>query len=107
MHINDCIDLESCMAWVAENTADESDFKNWISLDEDKAMAMVHHSLGMNLRNTLGLWHDGTSVPWFNKQGIYHADDMSGIILTSLHRKHNDIDIALDEQIKIYRDHWE
>jgi hypothetical protein len=38
--------------------------------------------------------------------GIYHPDDMSGIILTSYHRYLNGQDIALEAQIKSYQDYW-
>lgn len=43
---------------------------------------------------------------WFNQVGIYHPDDMSGIILDSFWRKLNNKPIGLDEQIKYYQDYW-
>jgi len=59
------------------------------------------------IRNTLKLWFDGPTVKWFNEHGIYHADDISSIILQSTHRRNNKRSIDLEAQIKIYRDHWE
>ncbi|NME72089.1 DUF6794 domain-containing protein [Flammeovirga aprica] len=44
---------------------------------------------------------------YFRDLGINHPDDMSSIILTSFHRYLNDIDIKLDEQVKLYKDYWE
>ena len=38
--------------------------------------------------------------------GIYHPDDMSGIILDSYHRYLTGKEIKLEEQIKFYQDYW-
>jgi len=108
-NIEDCVDLDSCIKWIEDHSqADPKDsFSDWIKLDEDSALSQSHHGFGTWLRNTLGLWHDGPPVKYFNDLGIYHADDMSGIILTSLHRKFNNKDINLDEQVKHYIEYWE
>lgn len=66
-----------------------------------------HMGLGMQLRNSWGLWSGGELKEWFNSKGIYHADDMSGIIFTSYHRYLNGKDLTLDEQIKHYREYWD
>ena len=60
----------------------------------------------MSLRNKLELWHENELTKWFNSIGIIHPDDMSGIIFTSTHRRLNHKDIQLNEQIKVYQDHW-
>jgi hypothetical protein len=92
--------LDECMNWVKSHmcSGEEGDeyFIKWSLKSEDEAM-MVHHGYGTFIRNTLGLWHDGPAVAWFNKQGIFHADDISGIIFTSLHRRENGVDINLDK----------
>ncbi len=82
------------------------ELKKWASMDEEDAVCDVHLARGMKLRNTLELWHDNDLTKWFNSIGIVHADDMSGIIFTSTHRKLNQKDIELDKQIKVYQDHW-
>lgn len=66
-----------------------------------------HNSLGRFLRNEWGLWQ-GTNplCLFFYSIGIKHADDMSSIILTSLHRHINKKDINLKEQVKFYWKHW-
>jgi hypothetical protein len=49
-----------------------------------------HLGLGMWIRNNWGLWGGSRLSRWFNAQGIYHPDDMSGIILTSFWRYLNE-----------------
>jgi len=52
------------------------------------------------------LWGGSRLSKFFNDRGIYHPDDMSGIILDSYHRYLTGKDIKLDEQIKFYQDYW-
>lgn len=66
-----------------------------------------HHGLGTALRNCWGLWAGGSALGrWFNKRGIKHPDDMSSIVLTSLHRKLNKKSIDLKRQIAGYKAYW-
>ena len=44
---------------------------------------------------------------YFNTIGIFHADDMSGIIMESVWRKIHNKPLELDEQVKKYRDYWQ
>jgi hypothetical protein len=74
---------------------------------EDEFLGHTHHGFGTGLRNGWGLWTGSVLAKWFNEKGIYHADDMSGIILTSCYRKGTGKDIDLEGQIKFYRDFWE
>lgn len=108
-NIEETRNLDECMDWVKTHmcSGEEGDehFKEWLSKSEDDAM-LIHHGYGTFIRNTLKLWHDGPAVAWFNSQGIFHADDMSGIIFISLHRRENGVEINLDVQIERYRKHW-
>ena len=79
------------------------EFKN---KGEDKVIE-YHHSLGMWIRNNWGLWSGSRLAKYFNEIGVYHPDDMSSIILDSLHRHLNGKDIKIEEQIKYYKDYWE
>jgi hypothetical protein len=110
-NIEETRNLDECMQWVKSHmcSSEKGDeyFKECLLKSEADAMIMIHHGYGMFIRNTLQLWHSGPAVAWFNSQGIFHADDMSGIIFTSLHRKENNLEINLDEQISRYRKHWE
>lgn len=88
-------------------------------MEEEEFMASSHFGAGMFIRNEWYLWwHEGHNYQnhWpahkpklnemFNNHGITHADDMSGIILTSLYRSIHGLDIQLDKQIKHYQDYW-
>jgi hypothetical protein len=78
------------------------------STDEDSFVSEQHHSTGMALRNEWGLWEKESELSkWFNNIGIYHADDMSSIIMTSFHRLINTKDIDLESQVKHYIDYWD
>jgi hypothetical protein len=99
-------DLNDAFAFFECNWSEESlnEFKN---KEEQKATSELHFGTGRSLRNNWKLWA-GTSElsKSFRDLGINHPDDMSGIILTSLHRKLNGIEIELDNQIKYYKDYW-
>jgi len=66
-----------------------------------------HHSLGRGMRNNWMLW-EGTNelCMYFHKLGITHADDISGIILTSYYRHLHNQSLDIKEQVKIYLDYW-
>ncbi len=86
--------------------------------DERGFVSELHHSTGMNIRNDWFLWwsddHSYSGWPkeipsivkYFNDLKIYHADDMSSIILTSAYRKFFNLRIDLDKQIEKYHEHW-
>jgi len=75
--------------------------------DEDTVSATYHHSLGRVMRNSWELWQDSTLKRYFNEIGIFHPDDMSGIIITSFQRHLKSEPIKLDEQVQFYKDFWE
>lgn len=66
-----------------------------------------HHSIGRAIRNKFSLWGDSKLKDWFNGIGIFHPDDMSGIILESLKRDLKGEPIDLDRQVKRYQAYWE
>jgi hypothetical protein len=105
LHIEKCMDLDSCMDWLDELHEEQPEYEEWLRTEDDRCL-YVCHGFGTWLRNTLQLWFDGPPVKWFNKHGIYHADDMSSIILQSTHRRHNKRAIDFEGQIKVYRDYW-
>src|SRR5277367_2419498 len=69
---------------------------------EDDACGRLHFGLGMWLRNNWGLWGGGALQTWFNSKGIKHADDMSGILITTVYRQLHNQPIDLDRQIVYY-----
>ncbi len=66
----------------------------------------LHFGLGMWMRNNWGLWKGSVLSKWFNGLGIFHPDDMSGIILTSYWRYLHHQPIELEGQVKYYIDYW-
>jgi len=60
----------------------------------------------MWMRNNWGLWRGSRLSKYFNEMGVFHPDDMSGIILVSYHRYLTGNEIKLEEQIKYYQDYW-
>ncbi|WP_086029799.1 DUF6794 domain-containing protein [Tenacibaculum holothuriorum] len=66
-----------------------------------------HFGLGIGMRNNWRLWKGSDLSKYFNSIGIYHPDDMSGIILTSYYRKLTGLEIKLDEQIAYYKEYWD
>jgi hypothetical protein len=103
MNSNDEKMLELCFAQIKSYFKDATDLEWYKTLDDPRSL---HHSLGGRLRNELQLWYDSVISKWFHSLGIHHADDMSGIILTSYHRKLNNVPINLEEQVQYYKDWW-
>lgn len=74
---------------------------------KDEGPQSYHYGTGRWIRNNWGLWEEGSMLhKWFNNIGIYHPDDMSGIILETIHRILTGRSINLKEQIKSYQDYW-
>lgn len=90
-----------------ENLVSAEDKKHFMKIEEDD-MCGLHHSGGMFIRNNWGLWDEESPLhKWFKEtHGIWHADDMSGIILTSYWRRLHEIDIDVKGQTKFYLDYW-
>ncbi len=83
-----------------------------------KFEASSHFGAGMFIRNSWNLWwfegHKYPSWPkekpklieWFNNIDIYHADDMSGILMECLWKKLHNQPYELEKQIERYKKHW-
>lgn len=97
-------DLDDCFAQLRKLlSADEiAKMRNGAEAD----MIDYHLSLGLWIRNSW-VYPDGSRLrKWFNARGIFHPDDMSGIILDSWWRHLNARPIELDAQIKGYQKYW-
>jgi hypothetical protein len=89
------------------NTLTTTEKAEFSKVREDE-VSLFHHTWGTVLRNEWSLWENETILPKeFRKIGISHADDMSGIILTSAYRKLNKKPIKIKEQVAKYQSHWE
>lgn len=73
---------------------------------ESVAKSKHHFGLGLGLRNGKGLWSGSTLRTYFRLNGIKHPDDMSGIILTTFHRKLNNKPINFKKQKRYYKEYW-
>ncbi|MEL5995991.1 DUF6794 domain-containing protein [Hymenobacter segetis] len=78
-----------------------------IAQTEAEFIARAHFGVGMWMRNNWGLWRGGPLAQHFHTLGIYHPDDMSGVILTCYYRTLRGQDWQLDQQVQFYRDYWQ
>ena len=76
------------------------------SMTEDEFLGGSHFGLGMWIRNNWRLWRGGKLANEFKSKGIFHPDDMSGIILTCYYRQLHTQDWKLNEQITFYQNYW-
>jgi hypothetical protein len=74
------------------------------SMTED--MGAAHMPIGLGLRNRWGLWARSPLAQYFDSLGVYHPDDMSGIILTSLWRRLHGRPIDLAQQVHDAQTYW-
>ena len=99
-------DLEDCFKQINSYWNDST--KTQVKQRTEKDFCTeAHHGFGAWMR---GNWHleiGSRLSKYFNEMGIYHPDDMSGIILHSYHRRLTGKDIELEEQIKHYQDYWD
>jgi hypothetical protein len=87
-------DLDEAVNFLIENRVDTND-------------SHFHFSVGMNIRNNWGLWHNATPIAqWFTERGLYHGDDRSGILQKAVRAKINEQEFDLDKEIKYYQDWW-
>jgi len=97
--------LDECFAELDKILSPEA-IQEIMDCSEDD-LSRFHFGLGMGLRNSWGLWEGSDLAKWFNEQGIFHPDDMSGIIINSYWRHLNDYPLMLKEQILDYQKFWE
>lgn len=98
------INLEDCFAVLTRELVPED--ITFIKQNEDNVI-LLHHSLGQYLRNKWGLWEDHSDLKtYFQELGLFHPDDMSGLILRSFHRHLNNKPLEIEIQIKSYQDFW-
>jgi len=95
--------------WLNDQTSqmDDESRANILAVDAPDGMNQFGFFTGMGIRNYYGLWHDNGLTRYFNNVlGVYHADDMSGILLDALwHRVHGK-PYDPTPLIERYRKHW-
>lgn len=99
------IDLEDSFRQINSflNDSTKRQVTNWT---EDEFLGKAHMGFGIWMRNNWGLWGGSRLSKYFNDLGVYHPDDMSGIILTSYHRQLIGTKIKLSKQVKYYQHYW-
>ncbi|MEI7527223.1 MAG: DUF6794 domain-containing protein [Mariniphaga sp.] len=99
-------DLEDCFNQIDSfwNDSTKQVVKGW---NEAEFSVRIHMGFGMWMRNNWQLWGGSRLSKYFNDKGIFHPDDMSGIILNSYHRHLTNSEIKLEEQIQFYKEYWE
>ncbi len=99
------VDLEDCFRQINSFWTDslKTEIKTWT---EGEFSGRAHMGFGMWMRNNWQLWGGSRLSKYFNDMGIYHPDDMSGIILTSYYRRLTLTDIRLKKQVNYYQDYW-
>ncbi|MEA4983267.1 MAG: DUF6794 domain-containing protein [Paludibacter sp.] len=98
-------DLNDCFKQIDSFWADSIKTKVR-KMTENEFTVNAHFGIGMWMRNNWRLWGGSRLSKYFNDIGVFHPDDMSGIILTSYHRYLLGQDIKLEEQINYYKDFW-
>lgn len=85
--------------------AELDSFKN---KPERDAVIELHRGTGMWIRNNWVYGDRDTALRnYFKDLGIYAPDDISSIILTSLHRTLNKKDVELERQVETYKAYWQ
>ena len=79
--------------------------RNELTEEEQNAYDHVlgHFGLGLWMRNNWNFWKGGKLSKYFNELGIYHPDNMSGIILKSYKAKLRGEKYSIEEDIEDYK----
>ena len=86
----------------------QKELDNFKNKPEEEAVTELHFGTGMWIRNNWVHGDRDTALRnYFNAMDIYAPDDISSIILTSLHRTLNRKDIELEKQVKSYKAYWQ
>ncbi len=68
----------------------EENLKTINEVPDADGMIRFHHSLGMWIRNSWGLWSGSELYTWFNNRGYTEPDEISGLILQTFWLKLHD-----------------
>ncbi|MBN1570409.1 MAG: sel1 repeat family protein [Acidobacteria bacterium] len=96
--------LEECFAALKKELTAEQISAMKAKTESD--MIEYHFSLGMWMRNQWGLWGNGPLAKYFEKMGLHHPDDMSGVILTTFWRHLNQKPLNVSAEVAHYQAHW-
>lgn len=78
-----------------------------IKSEKESDIYVFHRGLSTSIKNSWKLWEPNSPLTqYFNQLGVYHADDMSDIIIAAFWRYLNDKPINLEEMVNHYREFW-
>ena len=78
------------------------------SYESQEKMVLLHHSLGMYLRNEYGLWSgDSELYRYLYDLGLRHPDDMSSVILESFWCKRHNVQFDIKAKVQFYEEYWQ
>lgn len=98
--------IEECIK-ILDLMIDSTSKKEIINGDENDFSSRAHMGLGMWIRNNFELWGYSELKQYFIAKGVFHPDNMSGIILVSYYRHLTGKKIRLKKQINHYIANWE
>lgn len=74
---------------------------------KNNSPVLFHHSVGRQIRNSWELWSPASELHKdFNRIGIFHPDNMSGILFETAHRILNGKSVDLSGQVQHYKKYW-
>ncbi len=83
------------------------EYKNFKSSSEEEAVITLHYGLGKWIRNNWGLWEGNSPISkTLYSMHLWHAEDMSTLILTSYHRHINNKPLELKQQVDHFIGYW-
>lgn len=88
-------DLQDCFKQL-DKLLSSAEKKSFSSAREN-SLSSYHMGLGLWMRNNWGLWKGSRLSNYFNRLGVLHPDDMSGIIIRYYHRYLNGHEFKIDE----------
>ncbi len=90
-----------------DNFLTENELNQFKEIDEDKSYIWKNYLFTTYIKNNWNLSDSSSGIgQYFFKLGVKDTSDMTGIITRSFHRKINNKEIRLDEQIHYYKQYW-
>lgn len=94
--------LEEAVEFIIEKNVDQ------LSELAKEDMSKYHFSAGMNIRNAWGLWDKNSTLHkhFESRFGLWHADDMSGLIFHCFHNAISGRPWETEKQAAHYHEYW-
>jgi hypothetical protein len=95
-------DLDDAHAYLQKHLPAE-ELQRIRDMKSEEDMIDYHMGLGMGMRNGWALWAGSRLSRHFNKLGVHHPDDMSGIILDTFWCRVHNQPLRLTERVAYYQ----